>query len=295
MNIQDLNQVTTPAAWKARAIEIQPERTPNRGSFPQKRILVVAATLLCCVAVCGAALYHQFTNGTIADSLDAVIETDQEGISWETPNHREAIPLETFLTDFAAPKEAWGDLASVQGTYLINGNDCVSLSVLESEGPIWVRALFDAAGHTKTEETAEDPLLLKNWQSKQLSLDLTWVEQQYASPPYRNLASVTRNEQGDFLASSFRALYTGEDNTYFSVDCMFTTEARDFGDHYLFTDQYDTLQEYTDGNGIQWILTQYGDQLWASSTTAHVSLGIYAANMDLAAVQEIIEHLDFQM
>lgn len=299
MNFYDLNQVTTPVSWQRRALAAQ---APGKTAAPapkRRLLLAVAVALLLCVTGCGAVFYFQYSNGILADSLDAVIteafDRGQEAISWDSPIARDPIPLDQCIADFTSPRAAWSDPESVLGTYLIDGGYCDDMTVTEAEGPLLVRQLFDNAGHTKTEETAEDPLLLEHWQSERLSCDLTWLGQHYASIPYGNLASVTRNEAGELLGSTFRALYTGEGDAYFSVECMFTTEYSEYGDTYLFADEYDALEEYTEETGIQWRLAQCGNQIWASSTTPHFALSIYAANLDLASVREIVEHLDIQV
>lgn len=296
MNLQDLNQITTPEGWKEKAFHQNQRPSPH---CSKGKVILAVAVLACvsCVTVLSANAIHQYYNETLVADEPAmradVSQKDLDHYGYSSPNGSTAYSKEEMMASRLEHQETWTTDTKIGASIspeLANWN---SMRVDTKEGPVWERHIYDANGNTKIEWISDTPSLLQKAQAEYASWNLTWLEEQYEGLPYGNLSYTISGPDGQFLGCYFSAFYLCGEDTYLDLSYTYTAQHETILDNfYILEDQYDHTEKFSTDSGISLILLQKGNQTWIHTETPHFHFHGYSGNMDLDAVKEIVNHLD---
>jgi hypothetical protein len=195
--------------------------------------------------------------------------------------------LETYLQDQLCTAESWHTLDDFySGAHL--EVDC-------DDGPVWERQItwpFNDDTLTITETTAQAPSLLL---SAEAPIHLDWADRHYDGIPYGNKVSVTTNSGDGSQWTEFQALYTGDEDAYFSLRYLYSTQHSTEDPAYLLSSDFSgsgQLESYTTSTGAVCTIAQQGNWIMAECQTDHFGFTLFSADLALDEVKEILEHLD---
>ena len=232
MNLQDLNQITTPKEWKQRALSLG-DPAPARHPKAKKKLVLAFVVLLCLVlgggTVLATEIVQHFQNPRVVQDTAALEQEiaahaaggyalygsggpnpiSQDEVIHFSRTHSSTWTRDAYLDEDAIP------LSSV---------DWISSTVDCAEGPLWERHAYNAKGHVRAEATAETPLLLLDRQTPYATWDLDWMEAHYDSVPYGNRAYTTTDQDGNFLGAFFETLYLSGEDAYVDLTYFYSID-----------------------------------------------------------------------
>lgn len=303
MNLQDLNQITTPKEWKQRALSLG-DPAPARHPKAKKKLVLAFVVLLCLVlgggTVLATEIVQHFQNPRVVKDTAALEQEiaahaaggyalygsggpnpiSQDEVIHFSRTHSSTWTRDAYLDEDAIP------LSSV---------DWSSSTVDCAEGPLWERHAYNAKGHVRAEATAETPLLLLDRQTPYATWDLDWMEAHYDSVPYGNRAYTTTDQDGNFLGAFFETLYLLGEDAYVDLTYFYSIDHTEPFPAYYIEEEFDQIEEYTTSTGVACILSQSGNVINARAETAHYTFYLYAGNLTFDEAKEILEHLQLQV
>ena len=284
MNLQDLNQITTPKEWKQRALSLgDPARHPKA----KKKLVLAFVVLLCLVlgggTVLATEIVQHFQNPRVVKDTAALEQEiaahatggyalygsggpnpiSQDEVIHFSRTHSSTWTRDAYLDEDAIP------LSSV---------DWISSTVDCAEGPLWERHAYNAKGHVRAEATAETPLLLLDRQTPYATWDLDWMEAHY-----------------DFLGAFFETLYLLGEDAYVDLTYFYSIDHTEPFPAYYIEEEFDQIEEYTTSTGVACLLSQSGNVINARAETAHYTFYLYAGNLTFDKTKAILEHLQLQV
>ena len=303
MNLQDLNQITTPKEWKQRALSLG-DPAPARHPKAKKKLVLAFVVLLCLVlgggTVLATEIVQHFQNPRVVQDTAALEQEiaahakrgyalygsggpnpiSQDEVIHFSRTHSSTWTRDAYLDEDAIP------LSSV---------DWISSTVDCAEGPLWERHAYNAKGHVRAEATAETPLLLLDRQTPYATWDLDWMEAHYDSVPYGNRAYTTTDQDGNFLGTFFETLYLSGEDAYVDLTYFYSIDHTEPFPAYYIEEEFDQIEEYTTSTGVACLLSQSGNVINARAETAHYTFYLYAGNLTFDEAKEILEHLQLQV
>lgn len=300
---REVEGIEMPEDMKSRVLascrEAQEEPVPvKKGRSPWKVVLVAAVLVVCAVPVL-AGQGDTLQNPTIVTDGQAVEEEgtrlleEQGHYSVVAPSSRTPHSLEEMTESRAFKWENWTSEENIGGTVVTSMIDWVDMEVLEDEGPVKVREVYEKKGGMKTEYAAENPVDLQGLGTGYVTWDLTWMNGHYDYIPGANLLYVMEDRRGEPLGEYSGALYATKDRAgWFALDYSYTnTQAYDGSGDLVAESSYDLIYPYTTAQGHTFLLMFHGDCVWAECQTTYARVSLYGGYLEPEQVEELLDNL----
>ena len=297
---QEVESIRMPEEMKERILANCREKTvPVRKKKSPWKVVLVAAILVVCAVPVLAGQGETLQLPTLLADDRAVQEEgtrlleDQGSYSVSGPNSRTPHSLEEMTESRTFKWEDWTSEDNIDGTVVTSMNDWVGMKVLEDQGPVKVREVYEKGGGVKTEYAAQDPTDLQNMGSGYVTWDLTWMNDHYDYVPGTGLVYVMEDRWGNLLGEYGQALYATEDRqAWFSLAYEYdSTWAYDSTGELVAESSYDRTYQYTTAQGHTFLLRFYGDCVWAECTTTYTSVSLYGGYLEPEKVEELLDNL----
>lgn len=269
-----------------------------------KGIVIAAAVVCLCVGTALAVCHQVFYNPAIVKDVHELMDIAEEGADSKASAIGIAIPVtgtpharEDVIQEWSSAANDWDSETTIGGSFTSQYSDWQSLQVLEGEGPLKSRIIYDANGAEKRDYTAENPAGLLGLLSEHISLDLTWANEHYDSVPYGNRYYHIYAGDGTDVGEYLNFLYTYGDNAYVSMEITCDLTHTNSGvNEGVKGDSFDeAYYYYMIDNNMEFLITAYGDIVWAECTTANCHVSLYAGHMTTAQVEDFLTHLDLSL
>ncbi|MBQ2926731.1 MAG: hypothetical protein IJE03_07890 [Ruminiclostridium sp.] len=296
---REIETIEMPEDMKARILagcrEAEEKTVPaSKRKHPWKVILVAAVLVVCAVPVL-AGQGNSLQNPTILADHQAVEDAGSQlgSFSYGSPNRRTPHSLEEMTESRRMKWEGWESEDTMRGTVVMDMTDWVAMEVLEADGPVKAREVYERGGGVKTEYAAEDPADLQGLESGAVIWDLTWMNQHYCYVPGANFFYRIRDRWGNLLGEHASTLYTTQDETaWFSLDWTYdSTYAYDGTNNFVAESDYDLVYEYTTVEGHTFLLQFYGDCVWAECQTTYAWVSLYGGYLEPEQLEELLDNL----
>lgn len=274
------------------------KKEPARGKRLWK-ILVVAAVLVVFAVPVLAGQGDRLQNPTILADAQAVEEEgarllEEEGSYAVSGPGRSTPHSLAEMTEARRMKwDGWLSEETMGGTVITSMVDWVGMEVLEDQGPVKVREVYEKGGGVKTEYAAEDPTDLQGLGAGYVTWDLTWMNEHYTYVPGADFYYMIEDRWGNLLGEHATALYTTEDEgAWFSLDYSYdSTYAYDGSGDLVAESSYDAIYPYTTAEGHTFLLMFNGDCVWAECQTTYARVGLYGGYLKAEQLEELLDNL----
>ena len=297
-----MREIRAPYAWKAEARTLyqDPRRTqPRRAVW--RPALVTAAVLCLLTATAAGAWVIRSMNPVIVHNekeLQAALEAQSSGSGEETavgavaPN-AEQPPLETFLHDAAALTEHWTEDAMLGGNTVHSRQDWRLTRCVTSDGPLWERRAESREGWQKRQFAAEEPERLNEAEPGTVTAELPGELPGLMPVPWGSRLELLRNADEGLEGVFSMVAYSDMTERYFQMEYAYEAEAVDWSSGFVPAGAYDDALTYTAPDGREFVITVYGDRVWAECVTAHETYFAYAIGLSAEEVQGLVSGCRF--
>jgi len=271
-----------------------------------RRQFIKVAGIAAAVCVCSAAAFaavggRLFYNPTIVETsqdVSAIAKDSNDGdgflevYSITMPNSKTPHTLEELTESHTRKSREWLSEDNIGGTVSFDYREWTSMEVIEADTSPKHRIVYEKKGATKEEYTAENPAELQNLPVK-FRIDLTWLNHHYHAVPNANLYYMMQDKKENYIGEHFDFLYAGNNNdAWFSMECSYdATNRRMAENQFVSKETYDEVYYYTSADGMEFLITAYGDCIWAECTTPHCGISLYGGYLKTGEVEQILDHL----
>ncbi len=296
---REIESIEMPDGMKARILagcrEPRGDTLPvNKRKHPWKVILVAAVLVVLAVPVL-AGQGDTLQNPTILADRRAVEDAGSQlgSYGFTSPNSRTPHSLEEMTESGRMKWDGWTSEDTMRGTVIVSMTDWVGMEILENEGPVKAREVYEKGGGVKTEYAAENPADLQGLESGYVSWHLSWMNDHYTYVPGADFFYSIEDRWGNLLGEHSTALYAaGDEGAWFTLDWTYdSTWAYDGTSDFVAESDYDLVYEYTTAEGHTFLLQFYGDCVWAECRTTYASVSLYGGYLEPEQLEELLDNL----
>ena len=276
----------------------QQEEIPMKKANLKRRIPLLVAAVIAAMALtltAGAAVARLFRNDVIVSNVDAIPapSDDGPGLTGITePTGNAPAPLDKIAEDSQWKSDDWSVGESLGGGVLLEYSTWDSAEVLSNDPALRSRRVSRADGAEKMEYTAGNPASLLSTLTGRVTVDLTWMHEQYDYVPDTNLSFVVTDKDGNYVSETLEALYAKPDGSgYVQVSLRNAAEADYFAQSYIIDGSYETAYYHTTPSGCEFLIEMDNGNVWAQCRTSHARVSLYGAYLSRAEVESILDNL----
>lgn len=294
---QALSHISMPerTQWRIRGnLRLAAE---NNRPVPKRRRFtpaVAAALALCVVTVSAAAAYtYLFRNPTILGENETAEKGQGKITAYAKPNSPTTFPMERMIADYTFKSKGWTSMDTIHGSFRFH-DTWSAMEVTEGEGPLRSRNISSNDGAVKEEFTAEDPALLQEKMKSEFSIDFSGLNRAFSYVPDANLLYTITDKDGSYAGMFCDALYAGPtEGSYFTLEYTYDLDEdnQSSSDTYIKENDYDQAYSYTNAQGLEFVITTYGDCSWAECITAHSTFVLYGGYLSTETMETILEYI----
>ncbi|MBR5534941.1 MAG: hypothetical protein IKU62_08865 [Ruminiclostridium sp.] len=296
---REIESIAMPEDMKARILanchHNQREPVPEKKRKAPWKVVLVAAVLVVCAVPVLAGQGNSLQNPTILPDGQAVQDacSQLDSYSLVSPNSGTPHSLEKMTESRRMKWDGWASEDTMGGTVVMSMTDWTGMKVLEADGPVKAREVYEKRGGVKTEYAAENPVDLQGLESGAVAWDLTWMNENYACVSGADFFYRIEDRWGNLLGEHCTALYaTQDEQAWFSLEWTYdSTYAYDGTNTFVAESDYDLVYEYTTVQGHTFLLQFYGDCVWAECITTHAWVSLYGGYLEPDQVEELLDNL----
>ena len=263
-------------------------------------IIMAAALTLTAGAVTVTRL---FRNDIIVSSRDEIFtQTHADGddipsaVAIGSPAGTPPAPLDEIIGNDRRKSDDWFVGENLGNGVLVEYAKWDSVEVLSSDPALRSRRVGRADGAEKMEYTAENPVNLLDTLTGRVTLDLTWMNDNYKYIPDANLSFVVADKEGSYVSELFEALYAKPDESgYIRVELYNTAEADYFSQSYIIDGSYESAYYYTTPGGFEFLIELHKGRVWVSCDMSHAHIGLYGAYLTSDEIEDILDNLSLSV
>lgn len=270
--------------------EKAPSPVRHRRRMTPVRFAAAAAIIALLTVTAGAVGLKLFNNPTIVDSREDIpVDIDGSTLSGVL------IPLDTPASSLETIQEEWQQTylhwdTDVLGQTVRPGSAFTETEQLSTEGDPLTRTLRNPeGGAVKHEYAAQDPQTLSTL-PQTFTADFQALSKQYTPVPKTSLYVTEEDSDGSWVGEVFQTLYQGPSaGSWFTLNYRHDAD-RDFASQDFVTrEDHTEAYTYTTASGLEFLITAYGDMVWASCGTQHSYLDFTAAFLTTEQMEAILD------
>ena len=275
------------------------EENMKKLSFKTRAPLIAAViAILALTVTAGAAVIMTFRNDIIVSSkedvFDALEEQGEGGAVAISSPIASKVPstLEEITENDRFKTDDWDKGERINGGILTEYFEWDRAEVLSGDPTLRSRLITRSDGAEKVEYTAENPINLLEAISGRVTIDLSWIDSHYSYVPDANLSYIVTDENGDYAAEYFQALYAKEDGKGWFRLSFENAAADKLSDRsYIIDSSYETSYYYTSTDGYEFLIKMNNGQVWVNCRMEHTSVDLYGAYLTQEDVENILDNL----
>ena len=269
-----------------------------RRRFRARAVIAIAAAAALLTLSVSAAYVELFRNSEIVGGVEDIPEPSiRPGMTESSVSYTRPLP------DYGAPlsldegAENYREMYALFGTDEMLGGRVLSepwtgSRVLCGSGDVLEREVYNASGYVKRDlfpariELAADEL------APFLVIDFSALARLARPAEEANLICIKTDPDGALYEASLTAHYSaGEDGEWFRLGMCHLAQHEWAESNYVFEDDWDEAYYYTNGAGLEFLITALGCRVDAEYTTAQTSLSVTACYMSTGEVEAVLDCL----
>lgn len=277
--------------------EISENKYENRKNI-QLRILTVAAIIVLSSVTVFAVGGYIFHNPKIVKHIDEISISDNNEMSAysvSSPISKTPHSLSEVIASARFKSNGWTSKDTIGGCIKFMP-PWTSMKMIENEKDPKIREIYNSEHAVKTEYIAENPKDLKNVMSKYICINPSLLNENYNYVPDGNTYYTIYDKHKKYIGEYFSSLYEmGNDKSWFFIGYEYDAENKEnnlSNNSYVVKDSYDNAYTYKNKDGFEFLITSYGDCVWAECNTNHAYVSLYGGYITTENVENILDSLD---
>lgn len=171
-----------------------------------------------------------------------------------------------------------------------------TVEVLSSDPALRSRLVGRADGAEKMEYTAENPINLLDTLTGRVTIDLTWMNDNYKYIPDSNMSFVVADKRGNYVSELFEALYAKPDESgYIRGEFYNRAQERRDDPSYIIDGSYETAYYHTTPDGYEFLVKLDKGRVWADCDMSHASISLFGMYLTSDEVEDILDNLSLSV